>query len=391
MKKVLAGLAAVALLVSASNMPAVAQEPIRLGIALSQTGNLADSASHYFKGIELWRDQVNARGGLLGRKVEFVVYDERSDPATAARLYERLITNDKVDLLVSPMGSASTATGTAIAEKHKRIMINAGGASEKIQQRGFKYIFQTAARISAYVEGVDPLMKKHSIKTMAFVSRDYSAARDMEVTLKEMASRNGVQIVMAEYFPAGTADFSSQIARARQLNPDLWISVGYPNEAIEMIRQFRAVNYMPKVFIHNGVSQEDFITAAGKDGEFALGMSLYETSVKTKGNDNFVKEFKAKFNYEPGYYAGFGYAGVTVLEEAIKKAGSLDQDAIRDVLTKLETETVLGHHKVDPQTGLQLGVKGLLVQVRDGKREVVWPDEVRTAEPRIPLPNWNQR
>lgn len=383
------GMLAGALLAFAA--PAAAQEPIRVGIALSLTGSVADSAAHFFKGVELWRDQVNARGGLLGRPVEFVVYDERSDPATAARLYERLITNDKVDLLLAPFGSASTATSTPVAEKHKRVMINGGGASEKIHQRGFKYTFQTAARISAYVEGVDPLMKKYGIKTMAFVARDYAAARDMDGTLKEMAARNGVQVVMSEYFPAGTADFSSQIARARQVNPDLWISVGYPNEAIEMIRQFRAVNYMPKVFIHNGVSQEDFITAAGKDGEHAIGMSLYETTVKTKGNDEFIKGFKAKYNYEPGYYAGFGYAAVTVLEEAVKKAGTLDQDKIRDVLAEHKTETVMGRHEVDPKTGMQLGVKGLLVQVRDGKREVIWPDEVRTAEPRIPIPGWSQR
>src|SRR5215470_15968749 len=131
-----------------------AGEPIRIGVALSQTGNLADSAAPYFKGLDLWREQANARGGLGGRPVEFVVYDDRSDPATAARLYERLITNDKVDLVVSSLGSATAATGSAVAEKHKVVMINGGGAAEAIQQRGFKYVFQTAARISSYADGI---------------------------------------------------------------------------------------------------------------------------------------------------------------------------------------------------------------------------------------------
>ena len=211
---------------------AQAQDTVRIGIALSQTGNLADSAKHYWRGVELWRDEVNARGGLLGKKVEFVVYDDRSDAATSARLYERLITSDKVDLLVSTIGSAQAATATAVAEKHKRVMINGGGASESIQLRGFKYIFQTAARISNYVDGIDPLMKKYNVKTMAFVSRDYGAARDMEKVVKAMAKKNGVEMVLDEYFPSGNVDFSSQIARARQSRPDLWVSVGYPNEAI---------------------------------------------------------------------------------------------------------------------------------------------------------------
>lgn len=141
-------------------------DPIRLGVALSQTGNLADSAEHYKRGVEVWRDQVNARGGLLKRQVELVLYDDRSDPATAARLYERLITNDNVDLLISPWGSASSATASAVAEKHKRVFINAGGASEAIHGRGFKYIFQSAASISAYVEGLGPIAEKHGLKRL---------------------------------------------------------------------------------------------------------------------------------------------------------------------------------------------------------------------------------
>ncbi len=383
MKFVLASIAVAAAAVSA---PAQAQNTIRIGIALSETGNLADSAKHYWRGVELWRDQTNAAGGLLGKKVEFVVYDDRSDPATSARLYERLITSDKVDLLVSTIGSAQAATATAVAEKHKRIMINGGGASESIQQRGFKYIFQTAARISAYVDGVEPLMKKYNVKSLAFVSRDYAAARDMEKVVKGQAQRNGVNMVLDEYFPSGNVDFSSQIARARQAKPDLWVSVGYPNEAIEMMRQFRASNYTPKIFVHNGVAQEDFLRATGKDGEGAIGMSLYEPSLKTSGNAEFVKNFKARYNYEPGYYSSFGYVAVYVLGEAVKKAGTLDQDKLRDTLQTLKLDTVMGKHEVEPKTGMQVGIRGLLVQVQNGQREIIWPEELKSAEAKVPMP-----
>jgi len=383
MKFVLASIAVAAAAVAA---PTQAQNTIRIGIALSETGNLADSAKHYWRGVELWRDQTNAAGGLLSKKVEFVVYDDRSDAATSARLYERLITSDKVDLLVSTIGSAQAATATAVAEKHKRIMINGGGASESIQQRGFKYIFQTAARISAYVDGIEPLMKKYNVKSMAFVSRDYAAARDMEKVVKGQAQRNGVNMVMDEYFPSGNVDFSSQIARARQSKPDLWVSVGYPNEAIEMMRQFRASNYTPKIFVHNGVAQEDFVKATGKDGEGAIGMSLYEPSLKSSGNAEFVKNFKAKYNYEPGYYSSFGYNAVYVLGEAVKKAGSTDQEKLRETLTTMKLDTVMGKHEVEPNTGMQIGIRGLLVQVQDGKREIIWPDELKSAEAKVPMP-----
>lgn len=370
---------------------ASAAEPVRIGVALSQTGNLADSGELYKRGVELWRDQVNARGGLLGRQIEIILYDDRSDPATAARLYERLITNDNVDLLLSPWGSASCATASAVAEKHKRVFINSGGASESIHQRGFKYVFQSAPPISAYVEGVAPLAEKHGFKTLAIVSRDYAAARDMAKVLEKTAKEKNLQIVQNEYFPAGTSDFSSNIAKARQSNPDIWIGVGYPNEAIETIRQFRSVNYLPKAFIHNGAAQDDFVKATGKDGEYAIAISLYEPVVKTKGNAEFVEAFKKKFGTEPGYYSAFSFQGATVLERAVEKVGSFDQDKLREVLTTFETDGIMGHHKVDPKTYGQIGLKGLLAQIRNGKREIIWPEDVKTMEAVLPMPAWDKR
>ena len=383
--------AAMAVAMVTPSAPASAADPVRIGVALSQTGNLADSAAPYFKGLDLWREQANARGGLAGRPIEFVVYDDRSDPATAARLYEKLITDDKVNLVISSLGSATAATGSAVAEKHKIVMINGGGAAEAIQQRGFKYVFQTAARISSYADGIVPMIEKYKIKSVALVSRDYAAARDISKAIKEQIKDKDVKVVMDEYFPAGTADFSSQIAKGQQLQPDLWIGLLYPSEAIETVRQFHSMNYMPKFFIANGVSQDDFITAAGKDAEYALGMSLYEPSLPSEGNKEFVKTYHDKYNADPGYYAAFGFVAGTVLEAAVKKAGSIDNEKVREVLTTLKIGSVMGKHEVDPATYMQIGVRGLVVQVQDGKRQVIWPEEYRTAEPKLPIPAWDKR
>lgn len=384
-------LLAAATAVFAWSAPAQAADPVRIGVALSQTGNLADSAAPYFKGLDLWREQANARGGLAGRPIEFVVYDDRSDPATAARLYEKLITDDKVNLVISSLGSATAATGSAVAEKHKMVMINGGGAAEAIQQRGFKYVFQTAARISSYADGIVPMIEKYKIKSIALVSRDYAAARDISKAIKEQIKDKDVKIVMDEYFPAGTADFSSQIAKGQQLQPDLWIGLLYPGEAIETVRQFHSMNYMPKFFVANGVSQDDFIKSAGKDAEYALGMSLFEPSLPSEGNKEFVKTHREKYGSDPGYYAAFGFVAGTVLEAAVKKAGSVDAEKVREVLTGLKMGTVMGKHEVDPTTYMQIGVRGLLVQVQNGKREVIWPDEYKTAEPKLPIPAWDKR
>lgn len=378
---------------AAAGLPrrARAAEPVRMGMAVSQTGNLADSGDLFRRGVDVWREGVNARGGILGRPVEITLYDDRSDPATAARLYERLITNDNVDLLLSPWGSAACATASAVAEKHKRVFVNAGGASESIHRRGFKYVFQSAPPISAYVAGVGPLMEKYGFKTMVNVSRDYPAARDMTKVLERIVPERNGKILLTEYVPAGTTDYSSNIAKARQLDPDIWIGVGYPNEAIEMVRQFRAVNYLPKVFIHNGAAQDDFIKATGKDGEYVVAISLYEPELKTAGNAEFVAAYKKLFGGEPGYYSAFSFQGSTVLERAVEKTGSLDQDKLRETLTTFETDSVMGHHKVDPKTYGQIGLTGLLDQIRNGRREIIWPEDVKTAEAVLPMPPWDKR
>lgn len=388
-RQVLSTLTATALLSSVAAYSAAAQ-PIKVGAALSQTGQVADSAEHVRKALVLWQDTINAAGGMLGRKVELVMYDDRSDPGTAARLYERLITSDNVDLLIAPFGSAATATASAVTEKHRRVLINEVGASEQIHARGFKYIFQVVAPIDAYPAGIFPVAQAAGLKTLMFVGRDFAGARDMEKTIRAQAPKFGIEVKAAEYFPAGSVDYSSYIIRARSENPDIWVTHGIPNEPIEMIKQMQASNYLPKMFVGNGVAQEDFVTATGKAGEYAFGMSLYEPELKTKGNEAFVKAFQARWNYLPGYYSALGWAAGEILAEAVKRAGSTDQEKLREVLSKLEMETVFGPYKVD-ETGAQIAKKALLVQVRNGKREIVWPNELQSARPVLPAPAWSAR
>ena len=323
--------------------PAAAQkQPVVIGSALALTGNLADSGEHVRKAFLLWQEEINAKGGLLGRPVEIKIYDDRSDGATAARLYERLITQDKVDLLLGPFGSASTATSSAVAEKHKRVFLNLAGASQSIHRRGFKYIFQVLPPITEYVAGVVPLMQAHGYKTMMIVTRDYAASRDIVDYYKANAAKLGIEIKSIDLYPAGTSDYSNYISKAKAQNVDVWLSIAYSNESVEMVKQFKSAGYAPKMFVSQGVSQEDFLQALGKDADFAMGMSPYEHTLPSRGNKEFVKAWVLKYKYLPGYYAGFGYGACKVLEEAVKKIGSLDQEKLRTTLSTMETETAPG-------------------------------------------------
>ena len=365
--------------------------PIVIGAALALSGNLADSGEHVKKAYLLWQDEINAKGGLLGRKVKIKIYDDRSDGATAAKLYERLITQDNVDLLLGPFGSASTAASTAIAETHKRVFLNVAGASQMIHRRGFKYIFQVLPPITEYVAGVLPLMQEQGFKSMMIVTRDYAASRDIVEYYKANAAKLGIELKSVDLYPAGTADYSNYISKAKAQNADVWLSIAYPNESVEMVKQFKAAGYAPRMFASQGVAQEDFLQGLGKDAEYALGMSPYEHTLPTRGNQEFVKSWVLRYKYLPGYYAGFAYGACKVLEEAVRKVGSLDQEKLRQTLATMETETPLGPYKVNPETGEQVAAKAVIVEILGGKREVVWPPKFRTAKPVLPYPQWSQR
>lgn len=365
--------------------------PIVIGAALALSGNLADSGEHVKKAYLMWQDEINAKGGLLGRKVEIKIYDDRSDGATAAKLYERLITQDNVDLLLGPFGSASTAASTAIAETHKRVFLNVAGASQMIHRRGFKYIFQVLPPITEYVAGVLPLMQEQGYKSMMIVTRDYAASRDIVEYYKANAVKLGIELKSVDLYPAGTADYSNYISKAKAQNADVWLSIAYPNESVEMVKQFKAAGYAPRMFASQGVAQEDFLQGLGKDAEYALGMSPYEHTLPTRGNQEFVKSWVLRYKYLPGYYAGFAYGACKVLEEAVKKVGSLDQEKLRETLATMQTETPLGPYKVNPETGEQVAAKAVIVEILGGKREVVWPPKFRTAKPVLPYPQWDQR
>lgn len=383
-------LLAAALALGMSTSPGRADEPILLGVSLSQTGNLADSAEHIRKALTLWLEQTNAKGGILHRPVELRTYDDKSDPATAVRLTERLITSDKVDLLISPFGSGATIAASAVNEKHKMITINVAGASRKIHERGFKYIIQVVAPSDSYIAGVFPVAQSAGLKSIAFISRDYTASRDLAPKVQELAKKHGMTVPILEYYPAGTTDFSSFITRARDVQPDIWVTIGYQNECIEMVRQMRANNYLPKMFVSNGTSQEDFIKATGKDGEFVFGMSLYEPFQKTKDNEAFVRNYTKRWGTEPGYYAAMGWAAAEVLREAVEKTGSLDQEKLRATLLAMKTETPFGPYAVD-QGGVQIAKDVMIVQILNGKREIIWPFELQTKKPVLPVPDWSAR
>jgi len=377
----------IALLLCAA--PALAQQPVLIGAALPQSGILADIAADLKKGLLLWQDEVNAGGGLLGRRVELLLLDDGSESSAIGKLYEQLILERKADLLIGPMGSAASLGAAAVAERNRRVLINATGAARSVHRSGLRYVFQTATPLSAYGAGALELARGLGIKRVMLLARDDPGARELAAGAQEGAAAAGLAAAQIEIYAQGATDFAPLVQRARAAGAEGWIAFGLPQDAAEMVKNLRKLGFAPRLFVAQGAIDPDFIKRVGQDAEYAVGISAYERRAATRGNAQFVAAYAKKWSAEPGLLAAEGYAAGKVLEEAVRRAGSLETDKLREVLGALETETPLGGYKVD-RNGAQLAARPLLLQIIRGRRQIVWPEALATAKQQ-PYTAWEAR
>src|SRR5258706_9262572 len=192
----------IALLLCAA--PAFAQQPILVGAALPQSGILADIAADLKKALMLWQEEGNAGGGLLGRRVELLLLDDGSEAGATVKLYEQLIREHKAELLIGPLGSAAFVGAAAVAERNRRVLINATGAARIVHRSGFRYVFQTAVPFSAYGIGALELARGIGAKRIMLLAREDPGAREMAARAPEEAAAHGVTAAQVEGYAEGS-------------------------------------------------------------------------------------------------------------------------------------------------------------------------------------------
>jgi branched-chain amino acid transport system substrate-binding protein len=386
-------IAAVALLAGAA--PAWAQAPIKIGASLSLTGTYAKPGTYQKEGYELCADDLNRKGGLLGRKVQFVLYDDQSMPATGVRLYEKLITEDKVDAVMGPYSSPITEAVANVTEKYKRVNVAPLAATTSIFKRPAdqkrSYMFMVISPAEVYLEGLLDLATKRGLKTIAILNEDTLFAKASANGTADLAKKRGMQVVLQEAYPKGNTDFSALLTKVKSLNPDVIAAATYFDDAVAITRQMKELNVNPKMYgVTVGGDLPEFHGLLKQNAEFVYGATQWEPDLPYPGQSDFHEAYKRKFNREPSYHSAAGYAGCWIYGEAVRRAGVLDSDKVREQLLKLEMRTFFGDYKVDAD-GFQTAHKMVLFQWQDGKKVVVWPDDLAGGKPRYPTPAWGQR
>jgi branched-chain amino acid transport system substrate-binding protein len=371
---------------------AAAQAPIKIGASLSLTGSYSALGQNQHRGYQLCAKHVNEKGGVLGRKVEFVLYDDKSEAATGVRLYERLITEDKVDVIMGPYSSAITEAVANVNEKYKMPMVAPMASTTSIFRKGRKFIFMVQSPAEVYLEGLIDMAAKRGLKTVAIINEDTLFPKATVEGTKELAKQKGLQVVFVEAYPKGHTDFSAILTKIRTASPDVLAAATYFDDAVAITRQMKELNVNPKMFgVTVGGDLPKFYELLGKNGEFVYGATQWEPELPYPGAKEFTESYKKEFpGADLSYHSAGGYAGCQILVDAIKRARSLDGEKIRAEIAKMDFTTVYGGFKVD-EGGFQLSHKMVMFQWQEGKKVIVWPDELAAGKARFPTPPWTQR
>jgi branched-chain amino acid transport system substrate-binding protein len=370
-------------------------KPIVVGVSLPLTGDFAQPGGEAKRGYELWRDMVNAKGGILGRQVELKITDDASNQDTVVADYTKLITQDKVDLLLGTFSSLLNYPASAVAEKNGMVFVEPAGGAPKMFERKFKYLFfaQPATaphQADVFVDWIKSLPEAERPKTAAYPSQDDPFAHPVIESMQKQLEALGVQTVYSSLYPADTTNFQTVASTLASKKPDLIAQGAVFEDGVGLVRGLKQLNYSPKILFQtsapsNAGQYSDGVGMANTEGVFYT--VSWNEKATTPLNAEFVAAYRKAYNAAPAEDAADAFAAAQVLQSATERVGSIDQDKIRDWLHSNTVETILGPLSWEA-TGEPKG-EFLLAQWQSGNVEVVGPAEVATTKKIVnPKPAW---
>jgi branched-chain amino acid transport system substrate-binding protein len=330
------------------------QPPIKIGMSMAQTGGLAGGGKASSLGIQIWRDDVNAKGGLLGRKVELVVYDDKSSASETPAIYSKLLDVDKVDLLFAPYATVPTAPIMPLVKSRGLLLI--GNFSFQVNSKvGHDMWFNNApwGPPDSWAASFLELGQKAGGKTVALLAADQEFAQNLALTARDVAKRLNMPILFDQAYPPNTVEFSGIIRALKAAKPDIVYVASYPPDSAGILRAVNEIGIGDNVKIFGGgMVGLQFGAVMENLGSLLNGVVNYnswlpEPSMYFDGTKAFFETYtkravEAKVDPLGYYLAPFGYASGQLVEQAIKATGSLDQKAIAKYLRENEHKTIVG-------------------------------------------------
>jgi len=389
---------------SVSALTVEAAEKFRIGASLPLTGLFGKAGSLVKDAYTLWSETVNSKGGMNGRQVELIVYDNKSDPATTAKLVEKLIVDDKVDLLLGGYGSSLVFAESAVSEKHKYPLISGGASSNKLFQRGFKYYFATLGKATEEVRGCVDVFQAVSPrpKTAAIVGADILFTSLACEGYKKYCKENGIEVIHFELFPMKLQDYNSLLAKVKTKNPDVLLVGSHLLVAMKTVKAMKEIDFSPKaVAFSYGPTVPKFVEDLKKDAEYVVAASEWTPNLPYKGKvfgaaADFNKAYFKRFKRYPDYVEAAAAAGAVAQQSVIEELGlkpplaPKDRVAIMEKLHKEGFDTFYGRVEFG-RDGANVAHPPVAVQVQGGKLKNVYPLKHADAKIIYPFKPWKER
>jgi branched-chain amino acid transport system substrate-binding protein len=346
--------------VAAAPLPAAAQsgEPIKIGFSMALTGPLAPNGKQALLGAQIWAEEVNAKGGLLGRKVELIHYDDQSNPATVPGIYTKLLDVDKVDIVMGPYGTNLNAPALPVVMQKNKLFVGFFALdvnSEFHYPRYFSMLPTGPKPREAFTEGFfdAAAAQNPKPKTVSLVSEDAEFARNACDGARNNAKAAGLSIVYDKTFPPGTTDFSPVVHALQAANADVVVVCSYPLSSVGIVQSVRELGLKPKMIggamvglqalafkeklkgkLNGIVNYETWVPSPKLMAPAAAFFKVYQERAKTAGIDPL------------GYYlGGWGYADFQLIGQAIEGAKTIDNDKLAEYFRTHEFKTIMGDIK----------------------------------------------
>jgi branched-chain amino acid transport system substrate-binding protein len=381
------------------------QGPIKVGIGISQTGTLGGGGKAALLGLQMWVEDVNKKGGLLGRKVELIAYDDQSNPATTPGIYSKLLDIDKVDILVAPYGTVPTAPIMPLVKQRDLLLMGNFSFQVNHTVKHDKW-FNNApwGDATSWTEGFLEVGQKAGAKTVAFIAADQEFAQNLANGAKAVAKKSGLKTVYEQNYPPATADFSSMIRAVRNAKPDMVFICSYPNDSVALVRAINEIGVGPSVKLIGGgmvgLQFTPIMESLGSQLNGIVNYTSYAPGMKYPGIEEFLERYRAKAaeaKVDPlGFYLPpFNYAIGQILEQAVGATKSLDAKVLAKHLHENEFKTIVGPISWGPD-GERAKPSVPMVQFRNitdknleqwkglGKQVIVYPPQFKGGDAVVP-------
>ena len=375
--------------------------PIKIGMSMPQTGGLGAGGQSALLALRMWVEDVNAKGGLLGRKVELIAYDDQTNPANTPGIYTKLLDIDKVDLLIAPYGTVPTAPIMPLVKQRGLLLMgNFSFGVNNVVKHDMWFNNAPWNTAASWSDGFIQAGQKLGGKTIAFLAADNDFAQNLANGARELAKKAGLQTVYNQNYPPTTQDFSSLVRGIRAAKPDIVFVMSYPPDSVAIVRAVNEIGVGDSVKIFGGgmvgLQFTPIMTNLGSSLNGIVNYNSFVPGIKFPGIDDFLKRYAAKAaeaKVDPlGFYLPpFNYAIGQMYEQAINATKSLDHKRLADYLRKNEMQTIVGPIRYGPDGEwanarvVQAQFRGVTDKNTDqfrevGKQIVLYPPQYKTGD-----------